>query len=176
MKIKFSSTSTPKCHCLHLVYHDDVPGNLRLYCRSRHLCSTRRNLLSRSANLSKACVNSGIPVVDGAISYLLISSPTDLCSDGVNTRCACGTDPCLSLLSEYEYFHCYISGLAILDTASECLTTTLHNGTSSPILDDMSSCLQYEHCVDSLPCQKDKNLYRNLSRRNKLRGFNPLFG
>lgn len=32
------------------------------------------------------------------------------------------------------------------------------------------------HYDDSLPCHKDNNLYRNLSRRNKLRGSYPILG
>lgn len=176
MKMKFSSAPTPRCRHLHLVYHGDAPGSPGPSCRSLLQYSTLRNLSTRSADPSNACANSGIPVADGAMSCLSISSPTDLCSDEENTLCACGHDPCSPLLSVYVHPHCYISVSAILDTASGCLPVTLHNGTSSPTPGDMSNCLPYDHCVDNLPCHKDNNLYRNLSRRNKLRGFNPIVG
>ena len=176
MKMKFSSAPTPRCRHLHLVYHGDAPGSPGPSCRSLLQYSTLRNLSTRSADPSNACANSGIPVADGEMSFLSISSPTDLCSEEENTLCACGHDPCSALLSVYVHPHCYISVSAILDTASGCLPVTLHNGTSSPTLGDMSNCLPYDHCVDNLPCHKDNNLYRNLSRRNKLRGFNPIVG
>lgn len=176
MKMKFSSTPTPRWHRLHLVYHGDAPGSPGPSCRSLLQYSTLRNLSTRSTDPSNACADSGIPAVDDERSSLSISSPTDLRSDGENTLCACGHDHYSQLLSVYEHHHCYISVSAILDNASGCLPVTLHNGTSSPTPGDMSYCLPYDHCVDNLPCHKDNNLYRNLSRRNKLRGFNPIVG
>lgn len=77
---------------------------------------------------------------------------------------------------KYGHPHCCISGSAIHGNVSGYRPATLHTDTSSLILGDISNCLRYEHYDNSLPCHKDNNLYRNLSRRNEWRGFNPLFG
>lgn len=59
---------------------------------------------------------------------------------------------------------------------SRYLPAILHTDTPSPIQDEMSNSLPYAQYGNNLPCHKDNNSYRNLSRRNELRGFNPLFG
>ena len=176
MKMEFSFTQAPMCHHLHSVYRGDDPDNPAPSSRLLRPCSTLRNLSPRSAAPSNACEDSGTLAEDDGMSGLSVSSPTDLYSGVENTLYAYVHGPCSLPLSEYEHPHCCISESAIHGSVSGYHPATLHSGTSSPTPGDMSNCLLYVLDDDSWPCHKDTNLYRNLSRRNELRGFNPIVG
>ena len=163
-------------HHLHSECPDDVPDTLAPSCRLQHLCSTRRNQSPRNADPSSACATSGTPPVDDAMSGLSVSSPGGSHSSEEDTQCAYEHDPCLPPPSISGHPRCCISESANHGNASGYLQSKLHSGISSPILCGTSMNLLYDHYDDSSAYSKGKHFYRNLSRRNELRGFNPTLG
>ena len=163
-------------HHLHSECPDDAPSILGPSCHLQLLYSIHRILSPKSADPSNVYATSGTPPVDDGMSGLSTSSPADSRSSEEGIQCAYAHDPCLPLTSKSGHPRCYISVSPNHDNASGYLQSTQHTDISSPTRCDTSVNLLYDHYGDSSAYSKGKYFYRNLSRRNKLRGFNPTLG
>ena len=172
--MEFSPTppeSTTRHH--YSACRDGAPGNPAPSCRSQLLSSIRRSLSPKSDGPNTVCAAQEIPTGGGETFDLSVSSPAGLRSHSVGTQYACEHDPYSQLLSECGCLHYCISVSASHDIAAGCRLSTHHSDTSSPTLYGTSCDSLYVHCDDNSPWCKGSNFYRNSSRRNKLRGFNP---